>query len=307
MSTNFCEVVIIGAGPAGLSAAVNAASEGLQVCVVEESGEIGGQAKHSSRIENYLGFPSGLTGPALMSRAENQAIRFGARFHTKGKVEKLERDGRYHTIVLGSGDEWIARATVVATGLQWRKLEATGAQDHLGVSVFYGCNMDDGPKWAGKDVMVVGGANSAGQAAMYFARFARRVHVVCRAESLEKSMSDYLVKRIRKLENVEVWTDTTVECFAEDCVVLDSEGTKHMVPCHATFIFIGAEPRTEWMAGMCDRDERGYVLAGADRMTSCQGVFAIGDVRGGSTKRIAASVGDGSAVVGRIHSYLEGI
>lgn len=297
------DVIIIGAGPAGLSAATNAASEGLETIVVESELRVGGQAKSSSRIENYLGFPNGLTGPQLMSRAHNQAVRFGAEFMTGMTAVKLVEEGRFRTVLLSDGSILIGTCVLLANGLQWRHLTAPGVEDHLGKGVFYGLDMDRAHSYKDKKVFVIGGANSACQAAMWLSQFAATVYIVLRGKDLS-SASEYLVHRVSNRKNIEVITNSEVkEVRGGDCCLTDVSLTNDKnYAADALFIFIGAVPRTQWLDGSCSVDDKGFVIAD-DYYTSCQGVFAAGDIRKGSTKRIAGGVGEGAAAVSRIHQY----
>lgn len=311
--TAFADLVIVGAGPAGLSAAVNAASEGLSTYVIESEDKVGGQAKHSSRIENYLGFPNGLTGPQLMSRAFNQAKRFGAKFHTGASAVGLTLDGHYRTVELSDGTKLISKAVLLTNGLQWRKLEAPGVEEYMHKGVNYGLDMDKAHEFTGKRVVVVGGANSAGQAATWLAQFAETVTILVRDLDLRKMMSEYLVTKIEHAKNIRVMVDTQVVSVLGDEQQLTvvkvnnisdpSEAHAEDLKAAGLFIYIGAVPRTVWLNGACKLDDKGFVVT-EDFHTSCSGVFAAGDIRAGSTKRIAAGVGEGSAAVSRIHAYL---
>lgn len=310
--TKFFDVVIVGAGPAGLSAALNAASEGLSTVVVEAEDKVGGQAKHSSRIENYLGFPNGLTGPQLMSRAYTQSKRFGAEFITGTNVVALNLEGHYRVVELSNGAKLIGKAVLLANGLQWRKLEAPGLEDYVNHGVFYGMNMDSAHEYVGKHVVIVGGANSAGQAATWLAKFAEDVTMLVRGASIEETMSNYLVSRIKSTGNIKVLVHHEVTSATgngtqiQTVTVNDASNpveTTRTLKVDGLFIFIGAIPRTAWLNGSCELDQNGFVIA-QDYHTSCAGVFAAGDIRSGSIKRIAASAGEGSAAVSRIHGYL---
>lgn len=308
-STKFYHVAIVGAGPAGLSAAVNASSEGLDVALVECAKSVGGQAKYSSRIENYLGFPSGLTGASLMSRAANQAARFGTHFYVGNRCVTLEREGRLRCLKLADGHEIICRAVLISCGLNWRKLKAPGVNELYGKGVHYGANMSDAALYAGREIVIIGGANSAGQAAMYFSQTSH-VTLIVRADSLDAGMSQYLVDRIQKNKNIEVMTGCEVtDALGPDRLfaVIVAKGAERVgfcIPASAMFIFIGAEPRTEWLKGSCEMDDKGFIQSSEDKHTSCEGVFVAGDVRAGSTKRIAGAVGEGANAVAQIHVYL---
>lgn len=309
---NYADLCVIGGGPAGLSAAVNAASEGLFTVLVER-GEVGGQARHSSRVENYLGFPSGISGPQLVSRAHNQAIEFGVDCWTGEEVISLASDGSFKILTLKSGLTLLCKAIILSAGLKWRKLRAVNSDAYLNHGVYYGANMDMGPQLRGKDVIVVGGANSAGQAVLWFAKFARSVTQVVRGASLS-TMSEYLISRIAAKENVQV----LYECEVAECIGGVGENSEsflqgvrlsngNVIEASAMFVFIGAEPHTNWLAGTCELDKLGYVLTDGNLHTRCPGLFAAGDVRAGSVKRIAAGVGEGAVAVSNVHKYLEGV
>lgn len=307
MNQNIHDLIIVGAGPAGLSAAINGASEGLNVLVLETENKVGGQAKHSSRIENYAGFPSGVTGPQLMSRLHTQAKKFGAQFEYGATVTRLALEGKFRTVELSSGRTVVGYTVLLASGLQWREFEAPGAAEYLGRGVYYGLDMNMAHIYNGQHVAVVGGANSAGQAALWLARFAESVALVVRASSLSQ-MSEYLSARVLKLPNVHVSYDSQITAIGGNDTKVTSvtlfppEGGE-IVPMSGVFIFIGATPHTAWLNGVCKLDEHGFVIA-KNYATSCRGLFAVGDVRSGSVKRIAASSGEGSAVIPRIHEYL---
>ncbi|MFP3967999.1 FAD-dependent oxidoreductase [Actinomadura fulvescens] len=324
---DFYDLVVVGGGPAGLGAAVYGASEGLRTVLIERHAS-GGQAGQSSRIENYLGFPDGVSGAQLADRARRQAERFGAELITTGKVTGLETRGQARVVRQADGSEIAAHAVILATGVSYRRLDAAGLDDLVGVGVYYGAAMAETPGCTDEEVYVVGGANSAGQAAVNLSRVAKRVHILVRAGGLEKSMSHYLIQQIAGIPNIEVHTRT---------VVVSGEGTDHLerltlsgpegertVDAHWLFVFIGAEPRTEWLDGMIERDARGYVLTGPDLVadgrrpadwpvtrqpyhleTSVPGIFAAGDVRADSMKRVASAVGDGAMAVALVHRYLE--
>lgn len=311
-SARFYDLVVVGGGPAGLSAAINAASEGLSTVIVESENRLGGQAKHSSRIENYAGFPTGLSGPAFMNRAANQAARFGAHFVLGENVQSINPDGNYKTLKLSNGDTFVSHLVLLANGLQWRKLEADGIEEYLHKGVFYGANMEAGPSFAGKEVFVVGGANSAGQCVLWLAKFAKQVHMLVRGSDLGQ-MSEYLVSRIGQLPNVKVHYKTKVLGVKGDGqqvtdIDLSEDGIVSTGKADGLFIFIGAEPRTAWVTNLCQMDERGFLVTNPGSfMTNCAGVFAAGDVRKGMTKRVANAVGEGSAAVSQMHQYLAGM
>jgi thioredoxin reductase (NADPH) len=302
----FSDLVIVGAGPAGLSAAVNASSEGLSTIVVESEKELGGQAKHSSRIENYLGFVQGTTGPQLMVRAAHQAKRFGAHFIPGVSAAHLETEGKFKTTTLCNGQVLISRSVLLANGLQWRKLEAPGVDQYLGKGVFYGLDMERASEFNDKQVIVIGGANSAGQAAVWLSRYAKATMVV-RGASLSQ-MSEYLVEKLAKLKVVVSYNSeiAAIQGDGERVTMAEvvKDGKEVQMETDGVFIFIGAEPRTKWLIGECQVDEKGFLIA-PNYETSCNGIFAAGDIRKESVKRIAAAVGEGSAAVSAIHSYLD--
>lgn len=327
-ATDFFDLIIIGGGPAGLAAAVYGASEGLKTIIVEREAP-GGQAALSSRIDNYLGFPSGLSGGDLARRAVAQARRFGTEILAPQEATEVRADGPYRIIKLSDGSEMSCHALVVATGVQWRKLGVPGADRLQGAGVYYGAGPTEAISCKGEDVYIVGGANSAGQAAMNFARYARRVVMLIRGESLAATMSKYLIDAIENTPNIVVETKSQiVEVHGEErlesiSLACGRTGTVEKVPATAVFVFIGAEPRTDWLEGFIERDSRGFILTGADTMpdgrrpkswtldrdpglleTSVPGVFAVGDVRHGSVKRVASGVGEGSIAIQFVHQYL---
>jgi thioredoxin reductase (NADPH) len=322
------DLVVVGAGPAGLAASVYGASEGLRTLVVEEQAP-GGQAGMSSRIENYLGFPSGVSGNELARRATTQAKRLGAEILAAQQATELVADGPSRTIKLSDGNEVRCRTVLLTTGVSYRKLEAKGIDQLTGSGVYYGAAMSEGESVRGKDVYIVGGANSAGQAAMYFSRFAENVRMLVRKDSLSSTMSQYLIDQIAAMENIHVLANSEIkEAIGSDRLeqlVISREGgaTTETVNASALFIFIGAVPRTEWLGDTVARDEHGFVYSGPDAPkttgapgvggqdrerymleTSIPGVFTAGDVRHGSVKRVAAAVGEGSMAVMYIHRYL---
>jgi thioredoxin reductase (NADPH) len=308
MNHQFADLTIIGAGPAGLSAAVTASSEGLKTVVIESEKILGGQAKQSSRIENYLGFPNGLTGPQLMSRAANQAKRFHTTFMMGVSAAKLDIDGRYRTITLSNGEIVISQAVLLANGLQWRHLEAPGADEYIGKGVYYGLDMDRAYEFKDKHVFVVGGANSAGQAAMWLSRYAEHVNLVIRGSDMGQ-MSQYLVERLAKnRDKISILYKSEITSVIGDSEHMRSVTIKmgdevSQQNANGLFIFIGATPRTAWLNGACEVDEHGFIIA-KEYETSCMGVFAAGDIVKDSTKRIATAVGAGAAAVAKIHGYL---
>ncbi|MDQ3808836.1 MAG: NAD(P)/FAD-dependent oxidoreductase [Chloroflexota bacterium] len=326
-SADVHELAIVGAGPAGLAAAVYGASEGLRTLLIE-SQSIGGQAGTSSMIRNYLGFPRGLSGEELTARAFEQALLFGAHFaFTQPATTLSKRDGE-RTITLEDGTEVVARTVMLAIGVAYRRLGIPTLDRLIGAGVFYGAPGIEAPAMAGEEVYVVGGANSAGQAALHLAKFAARVTLLVRGQSLAAGMSDYLIKQIEATPNVEVRLQTRVVDghgeYRLQGLVLEDGRTRQReeVAAAAVFVLIGAEPRTDWLREVLQRDERGFILTGRDVPreawpldraplpfeTSLPGVFAVGDVRHGSIKRVAEAVGEGSVAVGSVHQYLaEGV
>jgi len=317
------DLAILGAGPAGLAAAVYGASEGLRTVVIEQLA-IGGQAGTSSLIRNYLGFPRGLNGGELAHRAWQQAVLFGAQFVFTHPATALARRADRHVVTLDDGSESVARAVIIATGVTYRRLGITGLDRFVGTGVFYGAGGVEAPAMAGQEVYVIGGANSAGQAALHLARFATRVTLLVRGQSLAAGMSDYLVKQLEATSNIDVRLGTRVlegrgKSHLEALTLVDlMTGRQEEVPAAAVFVLIGAEPHTEWLRGVVALDERGFVLTGRDIPppvwpaphaplpfeTSVPGVFAAGDVRYGSGKRVAGAAGEGSVTVGSVHRYL---
>jgi thioredoxin reductase (NADPH) len=325
------DLVVVGAGPAGLAASVYGASEGLRTLVVEQQAP-GGQAGTSSRIENYLGFPKGLSGSELARRAVSQARRFGVEVLTAQEAVGLVADGPSLTVKLGDGNEVSSRALLIASGVSYRQLRARGIEGLTGAGVYYGAAMTEGESVRGSDVYIVGGANSAGQAAMYFSRFAASVTMLVRGESLSTSMSSYLVDQIGATDNIAVWTKAEVveargSGRLEQLVIArDGGAVTETVSATALFIFIGAVSRTDWLGELVARDEHGFILSGPDALgngslahsgaqgripfsleTSVPGVFVAGDVRHGSVKRVASAVGEGSMAVMYVHRYLNSV
>jgi thioredoxin reductase (NADPH) len=324
----FYDMVIAGGGPAGLAAAVYGASEGLRTVLIEMDAP-GGQAGMSSRIENYLGFPSGLSGGDLARRAVAQARRFGVEILSPQQVTRVTVEGPSRTVTLQGGANIGCKVLLIATGVSYRKLNVPGAERLQGAGVYYGSAMTEAMSCRGEDVYIVGGANSAGQAAMYFSKYARQVVMLVRGESLSASMSQYLIDQIKKTPNIRVESHCrVVEAHGEDhleaiSIRCDTSGETFKAPTNMLAIFIGAEPLTEWLAGVVQRDERGFILTGSDLMrdgkrpagwplardpywpeTSVPGIFAAGDVRHGSVKRVASGVGEGSIAVQFTHQYL---
>jgi thioredoxin reductase (NADPH) len=318
------ELAIVGAGPAGLAAAVYGASEGLRTLLIECQ-SIGGQAGTSSMIRNYLGFPRGLSGSELTSRAFEQGLLFGAEFAFTQPATGMSTRGTERVIALADGTEVVGQAVMLATGVAYRRLAIPTLDRLIGAGVFYGAPGIEAPAMAGEEVYVVGGANSAGQAALHLARFAARATVLVRGQSLAAGMSDYLIKQIEATPNIEVRLQTRVvdgrgQHRLEGLVVEDSRtGQREEVAAAAVFVLIGAEPRTDWLRDVLQRDDRGFILTGHDVPaaawpldrppvpfeTSLPGVFAAGDVRHGSIKRVAEAVGEGSVAVGSVHQYLD--
>lgn len=318
------DVIIIGGGPAGLAAAVYGASEGLCTLLVEREAP-GGQAGTSSRIENYLGFPTGLSGSELAARALQQARRFGTDIVTTREVTGLVRGGTEHRVLLDGGEAVTAKTVVLATGVTWRPLPVPGADRLVGRGIYYGAARTEAPNVRGEDVYLIGGGNSAGQAAMFFSSYARSVTLLIRAASVERGMSQYLIDQLRTKRNVAFRVNTEVSAVHGDAHLTDITlcdrvaGREEGWGASSLFVFIGADARTEWLPTEVARDERGYVLTGLDAATSgvwplkrdpflletsVPGVFAAGDVRHGSIKRVASSVGEGSMAIALIHQYL---
>jgi thioredoxin reductase (NADPH) len=323
----FYDMVVVGAGPAGLAAAVYGASEGLKTLVVEPEAP-GGQAGSSSRIENYLGFPAGITGTDLGRRAHTQASRFGAEFVTQRAVG-LRIDGQYRFVQLADGREVASHVVLLAPGVQYRKLGVPGADRLTGRGIYYGAALVEATSCKDEEVFVVGGANSAGQAALHFAKYARKVSMLVRGRGLSATMSKYLIDEIERTSNIVVETQTQVIAAEgeERLEALRLRGPKgeYCVQASSLFVFIGAEPGVAWLPESVLRDEKGFVLAGPDLRqdgkgpsgwneqrepflleTSVPGVFAAGDVRHGSVKRVASAVGEGSIAVQFAHQYLAG-
>jgi thioredoxin reductase (NADPH) len=325
----FYDLVIVGGGPAGLAAAVYGASEGLTTALVERDAP-GGQAGQSSRIENYLGFPVGLSGGDLARRATTQAQRFGAELLTVQQVTRIEQRGPSKIVHLAGGEELGAAAVIVATGVDYRLLEAPGVEELTGRGVYYGGSRSEGVSCRDEHVVVVGGANSAGQAAIYFAGYAQHVTILYRGDSLAKSMSRYLIDTIEATPNITVRTNAEVAAAHGDeqlerITVRDTvSGADEEMELAAMFVFIGARPQTEWLPDDVARDKRGFVLAGSELLledvrprwrlernpylleTTMPGLFVAGDVRSQSMKRVASAVGEGSMAVSFVHEYLAG-
>ena len=323
----FYDLAIVGGGPAGLAAAVYGASEGLHTVLIEKEAP-GGQAGTSSRIENYLGFPSGLSGGDLARRAVTQARRFEAEILTPLEVNEVCLDGPYRIIRLSNGEEISCHALMITTGVQYRKLDTPGVDSLTGRGVYYGATMAEAMACKGEDVYVVGAGNSAGQAAVYASGYARQVTLLVRGDSLQRSMSQYLIDQIARTENIDVRLRTEVaeahgDGRLQQLTLVSSEtGEKETVDANALFILIGARPYTDWLGSTIARDERGFILTGPDLKghqamkewpldrdpflleTSVPGIFAAGDVRHGSVKRVASGVGEGSVAISFIHQHL---
>lgn len=321
----FYDLVILGGGPAGLAAAVYGSSEGLKTLLVEPDAP-GGQAGSSSRIENYLGFPAGVSGEDLARRAITQARRFGTEFITQCATAITTRD-QYHYVTLGDDREVSCRVCLISTGVHWQRLDVPGTDRLLGAGVYYGATLSEASTCTDEEIFIVGGANSAGQAAVHFAKFARKVTMLVRADSLNQSMSKYLIDQIANTSNIEVVCGAEIhEVVGEtqlECIAIRKQGEIFRKEASSLFIFIGAAPKTDWLPAGMIRDEKGFVVAGPDLRragklpshwtedrdpylleTSVAGIFVAGDVRFGSVKRVASSVGEGSIAVQFMHQYL---
>ncbi len=326
---NFYDLVIIGGGPAGLAAAVYGASEGLKTVMVEREAP-GGQAGLSSKIENYLGFPAGLSGGDLARRGVAQARRFGVEILSPVEAVGLRAEGPYRIVKLSDGNEISCHALLLAMGVQWRKLGLPGEDRLQGAGIYYGAGTTEAMSCKDEKVFIVGGANSAGQAAMFFSRYACEVVMLVRGESLAATMSQYLIDEIKQTPKIKVYTHSCVvevhgETRLESISILCTDTNKvEQVPASSLFIFIGAVPRTEWLGDQIERDERGFILSGPDLLhngqrpkswhldrdpglleTNVPGIFVVGDVRKGSTKRVASGVGEGAVAVQFVHEYLK--
>ncbi|HSK93539.1 MAG TPA: FAD-dependent oxidoreductase [Candidatus Angelobacter sp.] len=321
----FYDLVIVGGGPAGLAAAVYGSSEGLKTLLVEREAP-GGQAGTTSRIENYLGFPSGLSGSDLARRALAQARRLGAEILSSQEIATLRREDPYRILVLEDGTELSCQAAIIATGVAYRQLQIPGAAELAGRGVYYGAATTEALLYRDAVVGVIGAGNSAGQAAVHLARFASHVHVFVRGEDIASTMSDYLVRQIADLENVTLHTRVEATTFVGadhlECATFSTSEGEASFDLSAVFVFIGQQPRTGWLEGVLARDERGFILTGSDvdrgagwaldrppflLESSFPGVFAAGDVRHRSVKRIASAVGEGSMAVQFVHQYLTGL
>jgi thioredoxin reductase (NADPH) len=316
------DLVVVGGGPAGLAAAVYGASEGLHTVMVEREAP-GGQAGQSSRIENYLGFPAGLSGSDLARRATDQARRLGAELLTVQEAVSLRPEGSARLVQLSGGGVLSASCVLVASGVSYRQLDTPGFPELTGAGIYYGAAMTEARACSEQHVVVIGGANSAGQAAVYFSGYAARVTMLVRGSNLEKSMSHYLIEQISALSNVEVLTGTSaISAEGQDGRLrrlrVSGPNGEDTIDADACFVFIGAAPRTDWLEGVLARDDRGFILAGRDAQadgwplqrepyvleTTVPGVFVAGDVRARSIKRVASAVGEGSMAVSLIHEYL---
>ena len=318
----FYDVVIVGAGPAGLAAGVYGASEGLRTLIVEPVAP-GGQAGSSSRIENYLGFPEGLSGEELGKRAFLQANRLGAEFLTQ-RVSSIRSENQYHIVKMADNSEVTCHVCLIATGVSYCMLDIPGAERFTGAGVYYGAAQTEAHACSNEIVYIDGGANSAGQSAMNFSRYARTVHLIVRSDSLEKGMSKYLVDQIESTPNIVVETNTQLTAMNGndrlECVTLCSPKGEEVRPASSVFIFIGAAPKTDWLPAEVALDNKGFILAGPDLKpiapqtpkdrdpylleTSVPGIFVAGDVRHGSVKRCASAVGEGSIAIQFVHQYL---
>jgi thioredoxin reductase (NADPH) len=323
----FYDLAIVGGGPAGLAAAVYGASEGLRTIMIEREAP-GGQAGMSSKIENYLGFPAGLSGGDLTRRAVAQAKRFGVEI-LAAEAEKVSVEGTYRCLELTNGSQISCHALLIATGVQWRKLDAPGVERLTGAGIYYGAAMTEAMACKDEDVYIVGGANSAGQAAMYCSRYARKVVMLVRGPSLKASMSQYLIDQIKQTENIQVeYNSSVIEVHGEEhleaiSIFCTESGETNTYLANSLFILIGATPSTDWLEGVIERDEHGFILSGSDLLqegksprgwnldrqpglleTNVPGIFAVGDVRRGSVKRVASGVGEGSVAISFVHQYL---
>ena len=325
----FYDLIIVGGGPAGLAAAVYGASEGLRTLMIEKEAP-GGQAGTSSRIENYLGFPVGLSGGDLARRAVTQARRFGVEILTPQEVQGIRVQDQYRIINLKDGSEISCHALILALGVAWRRLDMPGIERLTGAGVYYGAAQTEARSCEGEEVYIIGAANSAGQGAMYFSKYASKVIILVRGDSLTKSMSQYLIDQIEATPNIKVRLHTSVieakgETSLEELILVNSlTDEQETVPATSLFIFIGAKPSTEWLDGVLEKDKRGFVFTGPDLKhnganrpkgwildrdpylleTNVPGIFAVGDVRHGSVKRVASGVGEGSICVQFVHNYL---
>jgi thioredoxin reductase (NADPH) len=325
--SRFYDLITIGGGPAGLAASINGASEGIRTLVLEQEVP-GGQISYSAIVENYPGFPEGLSGSDLARRTVEQAERFGVEILVLRRAVGLREDGESHVVTLDDGAELHSRAVLLAVGVSFRWLDVPGCAPLVGAGIYYGAAIAEASACRGQDIYILGGGNSAGQAALLLAQFARRVIILALEDTIEETMSKYLVDRLRQLPNVEIRTNTTVVGadgrgrLEEITIENVKTGKKERARCDGLFVFIGATPRTEWLEEVVRRDEKGFILSGADvrcdisqwpewplkrepyRLeTSMPGVFVAGDVRKGSIKRLAAAVGEGAMAIQFIHQY----
>ncbi|MEQ7873247.1 FAD-dependent oxidoreductase [Sphingomonas sp. ASV193] len=308
------DLLIVGGGPAGVAAAVYAGSEGLKALVIEDAA-IGGQAGTSSRIENYMGFPTGISGADLVYRGQIQAMKFGTRFAMPRRVERLERNDGGFCATLDGGQQLCARAVLVATGVQYRRLPIERIEEYEGTGVYYAATEMEARFCRETDAVVIGGGNSAGQAAMYLSRAARHVHLLVRSDSLAATMSSYLRERLEAEPRISIHYHSRLTGLDGgehlERVAIDERGKRREIDCRALFVMIGAAPNTDWLCELVDLDDKGFVRTGRDAggrsgyETSCPGIFAVGDVRSGSVKRVASSVGEGSVVVSSIWTHVE--
>lgn len=322
------DVVIIGAGPAGLAAAVYGSSEGLKTLLIERRAP-GGQAGTSSRIENYLGFPAGLSGADLTRRAISQATRLGAEFLSPHSVKDIRQKDGYKTIILDDGPDIVSRSVVITTGVDYRKLEVKGIEKFTGAGVYYGAAMTEAAASRGKDVFIIGGGNSAGQAAMYLSKFAKKVFIIIRRDDLSPTMSAYLINQIAQTANIEVLSNAEIceadgiECLERLTLINVKTQEKTTYNAGALYIFIGAKPYTDWIQLDIIKNDKEFIETGRDLVahdsfakvwklkrdpflleTSCPGIFAAGDVRAGAMNRVASAVGEGSMAISFVHKYL---
>ncbi|AWS41332.1 FAD-dependent oxidoreductase [Streptosporangium sp. 'caverna'] len=326
-ATDFYDLIVIGGGPGGLGAAVYGASEGLSTVMVEQHAS-GGQAGQSSRIENYLGFPDGVSGSQLADRARRQALKFGAELLTARKVTSLEVKGQTKVVGFADGGSIAAHTVILATGVSYRRLNAPGLDDFMGSGCYYGAAMIEAAECRDREVYIVGAANSAGQGAVYLSGFASKVHLIVRSDGLEKTMSHYLIEQIAQIPNIEIHTETQVVGAEGDGhlqrLTLKGPDGERTTDAEWLFVFIGAQPFTDWLGDTVERDAKGFVLTGPDLTatesrprnwplrrepyhleTNVPGVFAAGDVRADSIKRVASAVGEGAMAVALVHRYLE--
>lgn len=314
------DMLVVGSGPAGLAAAVYGASEGLQTIAIDDVA-IGGQAGSSSLIENYLGFPTGISGGDLAFKAEVQALKFGARITMPRRATALRQSGDLFGVELDGYNTLLTRSVVIATGARYRRLEVPREEEFEGgAGIYYAATELEARMCRNSEVVIVGAGNSAGQAAMFLAETASRVHLIARGPDLQRSMSQYLISRLEHAPNVQIATNSQIATLhgdghLEGVTVTDNAGEERVIGARALFVMIGADPHTEWLRGVVDLDERGFVLTGivsdmdgsailSPFQTSLAGIFAVGDVRSGSVKRVASAVGEGSVVVQAVHRYL---